>query len=68
MGFSTDVVGASKDAVGTKRLLIIEIWVFILGNLISGLSKSLTQLVAGRLIAGVGGAGLLSLSSILVSR
>lgn len=62
------MVGASKDAVGTKRLLIIEIWVFILGNLISGLSKGLTQLVAGRLIAGVGGAGLLSLSSILVSR
>ncbi|KAF9455740.1 major facilitator superfamily domain-containing protein [Collybia nuda] len=68
MSFSSDVVGASKDAVGTKRLLIIEIWVFILGNLIAGLSKGLTQLVAGRLISGVGGAGLLSLSSILVSQ
>lgn len=54
--------------MGTKRLLIIGIWIFILGNIIAGVSKSLTQLVAGRLISGVGGAGLLSLSTILVSR
>ncbi|KAF5383203.1 hypothetical protein D9615_004935 [Tricholomella constricta] len=61
------VTGRLADAVGTKRLLILEIWIFILGNVIAGVSKNLTQLVAGRLISGVGGAGLLSLSTILVS-
>lgn len=54
--------------MGTKRLLIIELWIFIIGNVIAGVSKTLSQLVAGRLISGVGGAGLLSLSMILVSR
>ncbi|KAG5637006.1 hypothetical protein H0H81_006150 [Sphagnurus paluster] len=36
-------------------------------NIIAGFSNSLTQLVAGRLVGGVGGAGLLSLSTIMVS-
>jgi predicted MFS family arabinose efflux permease len=49
-------------------LLIIDIWIFVLGDLIAGLSKNLNQLVAGRLISGVGGSGLLSLSVIIVSR
>ncbi|KAG5642470.1 hypothetical protein DXG03_002748 [Asterophora parasitica] len=61
------VIGRLADAVGAKRLLIIEIWIFILGNIIAGVSKDLTQLVAGRLMSGVGGAGLLSLATIILS-
>lgn len=49
-------------------MLVCEVWVFIIGNIIAGTAHSLNQLVAGRLIAGVGGAGLLSLVTIIVSR
>jgi hypothetical protein len=57
-----------QDAFGTKKLLIGAVWVFIAGNIIAGTSQSLSQIIAGRLIAGLGGAGLLSLCSIVVSR
>lgn len=49
-------------------MLLAEVWVFILGNVIAGTAKRLPQLVAGRLISGVGGAGILALSTIIVSR
>lgn len=49
-------------------MLLVEVWVFIIGNVIAGAAKTLPQLVAGRLISGVGGAGLLALSTIMVSR
>lgn len=49
-------------------MLVCEVWVFIIGNIIAGTAHTLPQLVAGRLIAGVGGAGLLSLCTIIVSR
>ena len=49
-------------------MLIAEIWIFVLGNVIAGTARRLPQLVAGRLVSGVGGAGLLSLSTIIVSR
>lgn len=57
-----------QDVFGTKRMLLAEVWVFIIGNVIAGTAKRLPQLVAGRLISGVGGAGLLALSTIIVSR
>ncbi|KAH8832035.1 major facilitator superfamily domain-containing protein [Flagelloscypha sp. PMI_526] len=56
-----------QDIVGVKRLLIIVIWVFITGNLIAGLSNSMELLVAGRLISGVGAAGIISLVIITIS-
>ncbi|KAF8881223.1 major facilitator superfamily domain-containing protein, partial [Infundibulicybe gibba] len=38
------------------------------GNIVAGTSHGFVQLVTGRLISGFGGAGLLSLSTILVSQ
>lgn len=49
-------------------MLIGEVWIFILGNIVAGTARRLPQLVAGRLLSGVGGAGLLALSTIIVSR
>lgn len=49
-------------------MLVVEVWIFIFGNIVAGTAHSLNQLVAGRLISGVGGAGLLSLCTIVVSR
>ncbi|KAH8810501.1 major facilitator superfamily domain-containing protein [Flagelloscypha sp. PMI_526] len=61
------IVGRVADIVGAKRLLIIVIWIFIAGSLIAGLSNSMELLVAGRLISGVGAAGILSLVIIIIS-
>lgn len=49
-------------------MLVTLVWVFIIGNVIAGTAHNLNQLVAGRLISGVGGAGLLSLSFIVLTR
>ncbi|GJF00175.1 MFS general substrate transporter [Phanerochaete sordida] len=62
------LTGRLSDVFGTKRMLVCEVWVFIVGNIIAGTARSLSQLVAGRMIAGVGGAGLLSLCTIIVSQ
>ncbi|KAI0074809.1 MFS general substrate transporter [Panus rudis PR-1116 ss-1] len=62
------ITGRLSDVFGTKRMLIAEVWIFVIGNIIAGLANNLTQLVAGRLIAGVGGAGLLALSTIIISQ
>ena len=49
-------------------MLLAEVWIFIIGNIIAGTAHNLTQLVAGRLLAGVGGAGLMALCTVIVSR
>lgn len=58
----------TQEVFGTKRMLLAEVWVFIFGNIIAGTAHNMNQLVAGRLLAGVGGAGLMSLCTIIVSR
>ncbi|KAF9254970.1 MFS general substrate transporter [Marasmius fiardii PR-910] len=62
------ITGRIADAVGVKKLLIIELWIFVIGNIISGTAKGLGQIIAGRLIAGIGGAGLLTLSCIVITQ
>jgi MFS family permease len=61
-------VNIPQDVFGTKRLLFISLWIFVLGNMIAGAANSLGPMVAGRLISGVGAAGLFSLSCIVISR
>ncbi|KAK7031292.1 hypothetical protein VNI00_013546 [Paramarasmius palmivorus] len=61
------ILGRISDAVGVKRFLMIELWIFVMGNIIAGTAKSLAQIIAGRLIAGIGGAGLLTLSCIVIT-
>jgi MFS family permease len=58
----------SQDAIGPVRFLIIEFWIFVIGNIVAGTSTGLYQLVAGRLIAGIGGAGILSMALVILSR
>ncbi|THH28783.1 hypothetical protein EUX98_g5404 [Antrodiella citrinella] len=48
------ITGRFSDVSGTKRLLLAEIWILVLGNIIAGTACRLPQLVAGRLISGVG--------------
>lgn len=50
-----------------KTFIIVELWVFVIGNVIAGTAHGFAQLVAGRLISGVGGAGLLNLTCIILA-
>ncbi|KAK0197987.1 major facilitator superfamily domain-containing protein [Armillaria mellea] len=62
------ITGRIADAVGAKPLVFLELWVFIGGNIITGTSRSLLQMIIGRLISGIGGAGLLGLTSIIIAQ
>lgn len=59
--------GKISDIFGRKCVLIFCNLMFGLGCLMCGLSQTLGQLVAGRVVSGIGGGGMLSLSTIAIS-
>ncbi|KAK7205584.1 MFS multidrug transporter [Myxozyma melibiosi] len=59
--------GKLSDILGRKKLLIFSNVLFAIGCFFCGISKNLWFLVFGRIVAGVGGAGLTSLSSITLN-
>ncbi|KAE9405978.1 MFS general substrate transporter [Gymnopus androsaceus JB14] len=63
----TPIIGRLAAVTGQKVLLFAELWIFIVGNVIAGSAHSLTQLAGGQLVSGVGGAGLLTLSTIIIT-
>lgn len=52
----TPVLGRLGDMYGKERLLLISLGAFAAGNAVSGVAQSLEVVIAGRVIAGVGGA------------
>ncbi|EDO18214.1 hypothetical protein Kpol_543p44 [Vanderwaltozyma polyspora DSM 70294] len=61
------IYGKISDIFGRKVVLIFCNITFFVGSLICGLSPSFEWLVAGRFIAGIGGGGITSMSSITTS-
>jgi MFS family permease len=61
------VYGRISDGLGKRRLLLIGITIFAIGSLIATLSTNLTVLMLGRVIQGLGAAGLVPLSLALIS-
>ncbi|KAF5324336.1 hypothetical protein D9619_011312 [Psilocybe cf. subviscida] len=59
--------GKLSDIFGRKNCLIFGYCVFALGNLLCGLSRNLTELVAARAFAGIGGGGMQTIVSIIMS-
>ncbi|KAJ7830340.1 MFS general substrate transporter [Mycena olivaceomarginata] len=59
--------GRFSDIFGRKSALALAMGVFMLGNLLSGFSKTITQLIVFRGIAGAGGGGVQSMMQIVVS-
>ncbi|KAJ6613678.1 major facilitator superfamily domain-containing protein [Mycena sp. CBHHK59/15] len=59
--------GRFSDIFGRKSALALAMSLFMLGNLISGFSKTITQLIVFRGIAGAGGGGVQSMMQIVVS-
>ncbi|SCU77268.1 LAMI_0A00430g1_1 [Lachancea mirantina] len=59
--------GKLSDIFGRKRCLLTCHTLFAVGSLISGLSQEMASLILGRCVQGIGGGGLVALSSIVVS-
>ena len=60
------VYGYLGDRFGRRRLMFIAIIVFILASILCGVSSTILQLSAARVLQGLGGGGLMSLSQALI--
>ncbi|HEY2187957.1 MAG TPA: MFS transporter, partial [Caldimonas sp.] len=58
--------GRLGDRYGRRRMLSIAIVVFTLGSLACGIAPTLTVLIAARILQGLGGGGLMTLSQALI--
>ncbi|KAI8813102.1 major facilitator superfamily domain-containing protein [Cladochytrium replicatum] len=61
------IYGKLADVFGRKLVFLIAISIFSLGSLICGLANGIGMLIAGRVIAGIGGGGIVSLVLIIIS-
>ena len=57
-----------SDRFGTRRVFAASIWIFTLGSLASGVAQNLTQLVAARVLQGIGGALLMPIGRYVLVR
>jgi EmrB/QacA subfamily drug resistance transporter len=60
------VYGRMGDLRGRRDMLFVALAIFALGSLACGLAQSLPQLVAARVLQGLGGGGLMTLSQALI--
>jgi EmrB/QacA subfamily drug resistance transporter len=62
----TPVYGRLGDRRGRRDMLLVALGVFTLGSIACGSAQSLPQLVAARVLQGLGGGGLMTLSQALI--
>ncbi len=60
------VYGRMGDLRGRREMLFVGLSIFALGSLACGLAQSLPQLLAARVLQGLGGGGLMTLSQALI--
>ena len=66
--FATVVTGRVSDRVGPARPLLVGIGVFAAGLVVAGTAGTMTQLVAGRFVQGLGAGVLNTASFVLVAK
>jgi EmrB/QacA subfamily drug resistance transporter len=62
----TPVYGRLGDLRGRRDMLLVALAIFTVGSLACGSAQSLPQLVAARILQGLGGGGLMTLSQALI--
>jgi EmrB/QacA subfamily drug resistance transporter len=63
---STPLYGKLGDLYGRKRVFQAAVVIFVLGSLVSGFAQSMSLLIAGRAIQGLGAGGLIALTLAIV--
>ena len=61
------VYGRLGDAIGRKRMMFVALAVFMGASVLCAVSQSILMLTAARLLQGVGGGGLMTLSQALIA-
>ncbi|MDT3687387.1 MAG: MDR family MFS transporter [Pseudorhodoplanes sp.] len=64
---STPLYGKLSDIYGRRAVMLTGIGIFILGSIACALAPSMTALVLGRGLQGLGGGGLMSLSQTIIA-
>ncbi len=67
MCVSQALYGKLSDIWGRKAMLQVAYSLFTLGSIFCGLGQSMPQLIAARVLQGIGGAGMVCLVSILIT-
>ncbi|HET7562202.1 MAG TPA: DHA2 family efflux MFS transporter permease subunit [Rhodanobacteraceae bacterium] len=57
-----------SDRFGTRRVFAASVWIFTIGSLACGIAQSLPQLVAARVLQGIGGALLMPIGRYVLVR
>lgn len=53
-------VGALADEIGRRRVFVLGSWVFVAGMLLDAISSGPELFIAGRIVQGIGGAGIIA--------
>jgi MFS family permease len=61
------IVGKLSDIFGRKNVLIVSYGLFAIGSGLCGVGQSMWQVIAGRSIAGLGGAGMTVIVAVLIT-
>ena len=64
---SVPLWGKISDIWGRKPIILVANVIFMIGSLVSALANSIGMLIAGRVVQGIGGGGLVILCNICVS-
>ncbi|KAE8154678.1 major facilitator superfamily domain-containing protein [Aspergillus avenaceus] len=59
--------GRLSDIYGRKILLLVAYVLFGLGCVVSGVGRDLWTVIAGRAVSGIGGAGIMTLGSVIIT-
>ncbi|QYT01547.1 MFS domain-containing protein [Trichoderma simmonsii] len=59
--------GTLSDAFGRRIIILAALLVFALGTILCGVAHSWTMMLAGRTVQGIGGGGIVSLTTMLVT-
>ncbi|PWA03457.1 hypothetical protein BB558_000394 [Smittium angustum] len=62
------IYGKIADIFGPKETILAAIFIFEVGSLLCGLSNSMTMLIFVRGVSGIGGAGIMTLATIIISK
>jgi EmrB/QacA subfamily drug resistance transporter len=64
---STPIYGKLSDLYGRRRLFVSAIGIFLLGSIICGAAQSMSMLIGGRAVQGLGGGGLITLAQTIMA-